>query len=414
MTPAAPVVTLPAGGLDQPARQVLLLLHRARAAGVQRLSEVALRKRLAKVAAAPAGVGGGTLALIDSMIARGVVERQENLDRQGNVQNSFLTVTPAGETLLESLFGPITREPLAELAQRIQGYLDSCRRPEIAAMLGRQLDLVRSGQVPSLDAGETGPLAFMPRTEGSAYEKIIEFFGFIGGRPAGEVWDFKEVSGRLHSGIKDSVKHLDSLRYRIATIAEIETGLSLEEMGVSGAHLLYWVPFHGDLCPDGASLWGSVPALSTRDIRRVKQFRTQAKTLMLVENRTALDYLADAGVGSRGWLVICTDGMPKHGMFEMLVRLDHLESMEVLTWTDWDAGGLRITENILKRLPAGLGSVVPHPLLHGRKVDVSPAYLSHSDPRMRSMAESISEYGEVYQEESLSLLNAGAGFLTLP
>ncbi|MCR4397338.1 MAG: DUF2399 domain-containing protein, partial [Firmicutes bacterium] len=132
---------------------------------------------------------------------------------------------------------------------------------------------------------------------------------------------------------------------------------------------------------------------------------------MLTENRTALDYLASAGVGDRGWLVVCTDGMPKRGMFEMLTRLEGLEQMTVLIWTDWDLGGLRIAENILRRLPAGLGSLVPHPGLPGRKVEVPEAYLSHADQRLKAMAESISAYGEVYQEESLSLLGTGAGFL---
>ncbi|MCR4397339.1 MAG: hypothetical protein NUV93_00020, partial [Firmicutes bacterium] len=269
VTRSAGAASLAAGAFDQPAHQALSLLHRARACGVQRLSEVAFRKRLAKAAAAPPGGSGGTLAVIDSLIARGIVERRENLDRQGNVQNSFLAVTDAGETLLESLFGPISREPLAELARRIQEHLNSCRRREVEAMLRRQLDLARSGRNPVLDAGDAGSIAFVPRSEGSAYERIVEFFGFIGSRPAGEVWDFKEVSGRLHPGEKDSVKHLEGLRYKIAAVAEGETGLSLEDMGITGVHLLYWVPFHGDLRPDGLRLWGCVPALSTRDIRRV-------------------------------------------------------------------------------------------------------------------------------------------------
>ncbi len=68
----------------------------------------------------------------------------------------------------------------------------------------------------------------------------------------------------------------------------------------------------------------------------------------------------------------------------------------------------------VRHLPGGAGSIVPHPLLHGRRVEVPPLYLSHDDPRLRSMADNILQYGAVYQEESLSLLQVGTGFLPLP
>jgi len=405
---------------EDSARQVLLLLHRARAKGVQRVSEPALRKTIssaatgATTAGTPAAGRPGTLAIIDSIIAKGVIERHESLDRQGNVRNSFLMVTSGGDDILESLFGPIVRDSLAELAQCLDEHLRACRRPEIAALLARQVELIRSGRVPALELGDGGSIVFAPRQDNSSYAKIVDFFGFIGSRPPGEVLDYKEISGRLFVGEKDSVKYLEGLRPRIAAVAESEIGLSLEDLGVAGAHLLYWVPYHGDLRPDGAVIWGEAPAISTRDIRRVTRFTTSAKTLVLVENRTALDYLASTDVGARGWLVVCTDGMPKLGMYEMLHRVEHLESMTILTWTDWDIGGLKITENLLAHLPAGATSVVPHPMLQGRKVEVPEAYLAHRDPRVRVLAEAISRYGEVYQEESLSLLANGHGFLSTP
>ncbi|MGE5484726.1 MAG: DUF2399 domain-containing protein [Ignavibacteriales bacterium] len=420
-TPAEPALL----AVDEPSRRALLLLHRARAREVQRISEPVLRKAIsnAVTGAKAAGIAAartvavgpaGTLALIDSLIAMGVLERHENLDRQGNVRNSFLRVTPAGETILESLFGPISRDSLAELAQRLEEHLQTCQRPEVAALFTRQAGLLRSGRPPALDLGDAGTITFAPRQDDSSYVKIIDFFGFLGSRPQGEVWDYKEISGRLFAGEKDSVKYLEGIRSKIAAVAESEIGLSLEELGVTGAHLLYWVPYHGDLRPDGAIIWGVAPAISTRDIRRVTRFATRAKTLVLIENRTALDYLAGIDAGARGWLVVCTDGMPKRGMYDLLRRIENFESMRILTWTDWDIGGLKITENLLAHLPAGTVSVVPHPMLHGRKVEVPEAYLSHCDPRISALAESVSQYGEVYQEESLSLLASGAWFPELP
>jgi len=134
--------------------------------------------------------------------------------------------------------------------------------------------------------------------------------------------------------------------------------------------------------------------------------------------------------------------MPKHALYELLSKID-LEGDSVadddsfcrgelqkrdgdssmhgcerpmfLVWTDWDLGGLRIADKLMswlrsnaQALDQGEGrrsriTLVPHPRLAGRPIDVPDSFLNHSDPGIKRMAVDIAKHGAVYQEESFSL-----------
>ena len=380
---------------------VLRLLNESRVNGVRRISEAPFRRRLARLAG-----GVATLEIIDSLVQQCIIERDERLDPQGNPVASYLTLTATGDSVLVSVFGPVSAGPFDELARRLEDMLAACKRPAIAEFLGRQLEAARSGGPVCMDTGEDAPLVFTSPSATPGYLKILEFFGFLGARPPEESLEFKEVSGRLNRGERDSVKMLEGLRSTIARVAEADIGVSLDEMGIRGAHLLYWIPFCGDFRPDGHVLWGAVPAISTRDVRASRVFLTSARVVALVENRAALEHLTDCGAAERGWLTICTEGMPKHALYEILSKIDGAANPTYVVWTDWDLGGLRIAEKLVDRLVAHVAAshvvLVPHPKMAGRKIDVPAVFLAHRDPRIRRMAEDIVEHGAVYQEEVFS------------
>lgn len=381
----------------------LRLLNEARIKGVSRISEAPFRRRLAKT------VRGGTLEAVDALVRQGVVERDERLDPQGNAEASYLVLTAAGSSILESVFGPMNGGSLNELARHLQDMLAACRRPVIAEFLGRQLEAVRSGGPVCIEVGEEAPLTFISTAATPNYLKILDFFGFIGARSPDEPLEFKEISGTLYRGERDSVKLLESLRPAIAQVAEFDVGVPLDEMGIRGAHLLYWIPFCGDLRPDGHTVWGTVPAISTRDVRDARVFLTSARVVALVENRAALEHLADCGAPESGWLTICTDGMPKHALYELLSKIQPLSSGQrtYLVWTDWDLGGLRIAGKLIGWLTTQAGTscteLVAHPGMDGRKIEVPAGFLHHSDPRIRKGAQDIVRHGAVYQEEAFSI-----------
>ena len=204
----------------------LRVINEARVKGVSRISEAPFRRRLAKIAG-----GAGTLETIDSLLRQGIVERDERLDPQGNPEASFLTLTSVGHSVLESAFGPVSTGPLDEIARRLQDMLTACKRPVIAEFLSRQLEAVRSGGSVCMETGEEAPLTFTSPAATPGYLKILEFFGFIGARPLEESLEFKEVSGGLNRGERDSVKMLESLRPTIAQVAEFDIGVPLDEMG---------------------------------------------------------------------------------------------------------------------------------------------------------------------------------------
>jgi hypothetical protein len=417
-------------------QDALKLLNESRARGTRRLSENSVRNRLSRRGRKHVN----TQAIIDSLIGLGVLEREETLDRAHTPIRSYLTVTEAGRKHLDAAFGTVPPDPREDLAGRLETYLSECRRPVIRRFLSGQLDAVRSG----------GPVFFLQEADSQIdylspkaspnYLRILEFFAYLGSQPEGVSLEFKEISGRLHLGERDSVKHLEDLRQSIAQVAESDLGVSLEELGVRGAHLLYWIPFHGDLAVDGQSIWGTVPAISTRDLRAASAIETSARLLVLVENRAALDILAEESVARDGWLVVCTDGMPKHGLYHLLEKMSGLSSVDVLIWTDWDLGGLRIAERLLawfesysadsargiddksriatrgirppqfvleadSNLTPGpskhsTATLVPHPGTAGRAIEVPESYLGAENEDLRRLAQDIEKYGAVYQEES--------------
>lgn len=335
------------GGLRTPSRVnfdktslPLRLLNDVRMRGVRRVAEAPFRARLAR-----AGVTD-SYAVLDSLVSEGIIEREERLDPQGNPTTSYFTLTGLGASWLDSVFGPVQNEPLEELTRLLEGMLDSCKRPAIKEFLERQLDRARSGGPVFLETPDEEPITFTSSSATPGYVRILEFFGFVGAQAPDEPMDFKEVSGSLNRGERDSVKMLESLRTSIAKVAEAELGMSLDDMGIRGAHLLYWIPFCGDLRPDGHVIWGAFPAVSTKDVRSARFFRTSARVIALVENRAALEHLFGCAGSENGWLTICTEGMPKLALYELLSRIDGRNDMAHLIWTDWDVGGLRIAQRL--------------------------------------------------------------------
>jgi hypothetical protein len=406
---------------DKQRMAALRFLNEARAKGVRRMSEASFRGRLARAG------GDYTIALVDAMVSEGIAERDERLDPQGNPLASYLTLTARGDSVLSSVFGPVNTGSLDELARRLEDMLSTCRTPVIAGFLQRQLGAARAGGPVCLETGEDAPFTFISIAATSGYLKVLEFFGFVGAHPPGESLDFKEVSGGINRGERDSVKMLENLRTTIARVAEADIGVPLDELGIRGVHLLYWIPFCGDLRPDGHAIWGSVPAISTRDVRTTRVFKTSASVVALVENRAALEHLSDSGAATKDWLTLCTDGMPKRALYELLSRIDGAQNLTYVVWTDWDLGGLRIAEKLLDGLTSRAATsrsagdapksghrdsqsasvvprvvLVPHPQMMGRKIDVPDGYPAHGDPRIRAMAMDIAAYGAVYQEETFS------------
>jgi|GEM_PF-1409142 hypothetical protein len=382
----------------------LKILNDVRARGGRRTSETSFRSRLAR-----RSQGIPPLEVVDLLVRQGVVERDERLDAQGNPNASYLVLTGAGEKVLDQAFGRVERAPLRWLSSRLRALQTRCRRDEIARFLERQLAMANSGGPVSMVTGEDESMEFISRMASPTYVEVLEFFGYLGSLPPGETVDFKEISGALNRGRRDSVKMLEGLRTTISKVAEWEIGASLESMGVRGARLLYWIPFSGDLRPDGHRIWGLAPSVSTKDVGMARVFLSEARVIALVENRAALEHLIDCGLTRRGWLGVCTEGMPKHGLFEMLSKLDGVERTDRvwLIWTDWDLGGLRITEKIFVRLRSPAPSlkiiVVPHPGVLGRKIDVPQRFQTHTEPALRKVATAISIHGAVYQEEAFSL-----------
>lgn len=387
--------------------KALELLNKTRIRGTKRLNEAAFRSRLAKaLSRTEPSTSVNTFPVIDSLVERGTLEREERFDRQGNVKVSYLSVTPQGNTHLDRLFGPIAEDSFRELELYISTFLRNCQRPIIASFLERQAELARRGGPVALNRDEDSDISYFSMASSPNYVRIIDFFGFVGSQPESQILEFKEISGRLNPTQRDSVKFLENLRADIMQVAESELGVTLEELGIKGTRLLYWIPFHGDLKPEGHALWGTVPALSTRDIRKVAYFDSGSRLLCLVENRTVLDVLAEGEVSGMGWTVICTEGMPKTALYGLLSRIRRLKEMKILIWTDWDLGGLRICEKLFEWFDKANGItpvIVPHPRLRGRQIEIPPRFKSHANEPLCQMARDIYECGAVYQEESLSI-----------
>jgi hypothetical protein len=395
------------GGWTGRAMSALKILNDVRARGGRRTSETSFRSRLAR-----RSEGIPPVETVDLLVRKGVVERDERLDPQGNPSASYLILTGAGERVLDQVCGGIERAPLRWLSSRLRALKAGSRRDDIACFLEKQLAMADSGGPVSMAISEDESMEFISRAASPAYVEVLEFFGYLGSLQAGETVDFKEISGALNKGRRDSVKMLEGLRTTISKVAEWEIGASLESMGVRGARLLYWIPFSGDLRPDGHRIWGVAPSISTKDVTAAQVFLSEARVIALVENRAALEHLIDCGLAQRGWLGICTEGMPKHGLFEMLSKIEGMPQSDRLwvIWTDWDLGGLRITEQILVRLRRLASSlkvvVVPHPGVSGRRIDLPPGFGTHTEPVIREIATAISIHGAVYQEEVFSLFGA--------
>lgn len=383
----------------------LKILNDVRARGGQRAAETSLRSRLAR-----RSEGMSPMAVVDLLVRKGVVERDERLDPQGSPVASYLTLTAAGEKVLDCVCGEVERAPFRWLSSRLCALQSKCKREYIAGFLKKQLAMAESGGPVYMETGEDGGLTFFSQAASPTYVQVLEFFGYVGARPAGETLDFKEISGALNRGRRDSVKMLEGLRSVISNVAEWEIGVSLESMGVRGARLLYWIPFSGDLRPDGHRIWGLAPAISTKDINVAQVFHSAARTIALVENRAALEHMIDCGLTERDWLCVCTEGMPKHSLFEMLAKIEGVRQSDRawVIWADWDLGGLRIVEKLLTRLRSLVSSpkvvVVSHPGISGRKLDLPLGLRTHTEPAIRDIATAISTHGAVYQEEAFSLL----------
>ncbi|MEW6523875.1 MAG: DUF2399 domain-containing protein [Bacillota bacterium] len=377
---------------DPAFRAVWKNLRLAKNRGTGRLSEEHLRSRAA----------GAGVTVLQELVSWGVLERHQSLSTLGEVQRTYYTLTPAGQEALELAFGPAPAG-LDHLVRELELALERCRRPELVPFFQRQLQAAVMGSSPAIELGETSATF---RSGPARYHQILRFFITLGALPPGRTVDFKELAALAYPGEKDSVKRFAGVRDDILAAAEHDLGLSLAQLGVEGFASLYWVPVSGLVRPAGGPyLWGAAPALSTRDLLATRALETPARVLVLVENRSALDYLAARPHPQV--LAIGTDGMPRSGLYLLLSKLAGLAEKQLVIWVDWDLGGLRIAARLLAFTPAP-AQLVPHPGLAGVRAEVPPEWLQHHHPGIRAMAGAIARHGAVYQESALGSIE---GFL---
>lgn len=395
--------------------------------------------------------GQGYEVLLD-LVRLGWVTIEQTLTPVGDVKRSIIRLTPAGRQAAESRFGSLEPDARGLLLRQIESWLSSCRRPQVAMVLRRQVEALARGDIPVLRTGP-GPgevLAWHPAERTRRYEKVLAFLALLGSLPEGETLDFKEAASRLFPGQVDSVKALEDVRPLIATAVRYELGCELEEAGVT-AETLHSLMFCGVLVPDGSHrLWGEVACLSTYDLRRVSHLYTPAHTLLMVENAAPLAAAARDSLGREGYLVAYLGGMPQSAFFQFLAKLKAPALQVALLWVDWDVGGLRILRHLRQHWPSHLPDiqVVPHPharppaaegfatpgnpqagtvggfatpgqpqagtvggvptpgkpeVTAVRREEVPESYLDSADPLVAGFAADLREYGSLYQEEVLSI-----------
>jgi hypothetical protein len=289
------------------------------------------------------------------------------------------------------LFGSSEAE-MRRLAGLVETLLPAVAQPVLADLLTAQLNALQAGLSPALSR-LAGPAIGLGHPR---YETTLRFLARLGELPAGQSLEWKELAAELFPEIGGS-KQLQGWQTFFEEITQANLGLSLAECGILTEESLYHVLLAGSVCPGGGSpLPGRFPALSNIDIALTKQITTPATWLLLVENRAVLLALGRQVYPARhNCLVCCTDGMVKHALVELMVKLG---SRPTVLWVDWDVGGLRIAAAFRRWLPDVV--IVPHPGVAGEPVEVSP-FANHPDPAIVELAAAIGRYGAIEQERLL-------------
>ncbi|GIK37940.1 MAG: hypothetical protein BroJett011_17730 [Chloroflexota bacterium] len=328
--------------------------------------------------------------LLDDLIRLGLVIRESQF-KAGGATRIRLALTPAGRAICEQLFGSPDAE-MRRLAALVDALLPAVTQPVLADLLTAQLSALQAGQSPALSR-LTGP-AVGP--DHPRYETTLRFLARLGELPAGQSLEWKELAAELFPEIGGS-KQLQGWQTFFEEITQANLGLSLADCSILTEETLYHVPLAGTIClANGSPLPGRFPALSNIDIALTKQVATPATWLLLVENRAVLLALGRQDYPARhNCLVCCTDGMVKHALIELVVKLSPRPSV---LWVDWDIGGLRIASAFRRRLPDVV--IVPHPGVVGEPVEVS-SFTNHPDPAIVELALAIGRYGAIEQERLL-------------
>jgi hypothetical protein len=329
--------------------------------------------------------------LLDDLIRLGLVTRESQF-KAGGATKIRLALTPAGRAVCEQLFGSPEAE-MRRLAGLVEMLLPAVTQPVLADLLIAQLNDLRAGQSPVLSR-PTGP-AIGPGHP--RYETTLRFLARLGELPAGQSLEWKELAAELFPEIGGS-KQLQGWQTFFEEITQANLGLSLAECGILTEESLYHVPLAGSVClANDSPLPGRFPALSNIDMALTEQITTPATWLLLVENRAVLLALGRQDYPARhNCLICCTDGMVKHALIELMVKLS---PRPTVLWVDWDMGGLRIASAFRRRLPDVV--IVPHPGVVGESVEVS-SFTNHPDPAIVELAAAIGRYGAIEQERLLS------------
>lgn len=328
--------------------------------------------------------------LLDDLIRLGLVTRESQF-KAGEAARIRLALTPAGRVVCEQLFGSLEVER-RRLASLVETLLPVITQPVLADLLTAHLNALRAGQSPALLRSASSVIGpGHPR-----YETTLRFLARLGELPAGQSLEWKELAAELFPEIGGS-KQLQGWQSFFEEITQANLGLSLAECGILTEESLYHVPLAGTIClANGSPLPGRFPALSNIDIAITEQVATPATWLLLVENRAVLLALGRQDYPARhNCLVCCTDGMVKHALIELVVKLSPRPSV---LWVDWDIGGLQIASTFRRRLPDVV--IVPHPGLVGEPVEVS-SFTNHPDPAIVELATTIGRYGAIEQERLL-------------
>ncbi|MNJ46628.1 hypothetical protein D3C77_417630 [compost metagenome] len=165
-----------------------------------------------------------------------------------------------------------------------------------------------------------------------------------------ELYDWKEIGARYYGEIGGS-KAFDADKEEFIAILEEWTSKPVSMIGLISLGKITPLFFAGHLIGQWSSfLPGPVHSLTDLSIAQ-DQYRTNAKKLWLVENRAILTRMAAERnfVQDTSSLIICVDGhlRSSHKRFIQDV-LQHSGIEQVLLWSDYDADGFLIAEEMTK------------------------------------------------------------------
>lgn len=185
--------------------------------------------------------------------------------------------------------------------------------------------------------------------------KFLNFvLAFISISSRKEVFDWKEIGAQYYGDIGGS-KAFDSYKDEFISVLEEKSGQSAAMLGLISPGKITPLYFAGHVSGKWSSYQpGPVHALTDLSIAQ-DQYKTNANTLWLVENRGILTRLsAERGfLEKTGSLIACVDGhlRSSHKMFiRQLLQTSQIR--QAIFWSDYDESGLLIAGEIAEAVNA--------------------------------------------------------------